>query len=299
MRRPTASCLLLLASCGARIAGNASDQEVRDAASDADAPGSAIDASSFGPWAMPAMVTPAATPATEEDSTLSASALELVFTVNVRNNGKDLYYTSRTAIGQPWTAAQPLFHTAASEEAPRFSADGLALFFATDPVTGGNLDVYFSTRAEVGSTVWSAPRPLTGFDTAAAEKWFAPCSDQQHYVVVEGANGSAATDLYEGTIGGGAPQPITQLNTAATETGAFLTADCLTLYFASTRVTPGRIFVSHRATVASPWQLPDEIDDFKLGGTDTQEDPSLSADGRVFAFASNAAGNKDVYLTTR
>jgi hypothetical protein len=297
-----ASCLLLLASCGARIAGNSADQEVRDAAMDAEpptSPGSAIDASPFGPWAMPAAVTPAASAANEDDVTLSASALEIVFAVATRNNGKDLYYTARTALGEPWGAAQPLFTTAASEETPRFSADGLTLYFATDPVTRGNLDVYFSTRAAVGSTQWSTPKLLTGFDTAATEKWFAPCSDQQHYVIVEGTDGNTATDLYEGTIDGGTPQPITQLNTAATETGAFLTADCLTLYFASTRVTPGRIFVSHRATVASPWQLPDEIDDLVLGGTDTQEDPSVSADGHAFAFASNAAGNTDIYLTTR
>jgi hypothetical protein len=299
-----ASCLLLLASCGARITGNAADQEIRDAAIAPDAPtspGPVIDASSLGPWLAPAAVTPAATPATEDDVTLSSDALELVFAVaDAGGNKKHLFYTQRTAIGAPWATARPLFNTAASEETPRFSTDNRTLYFATNPTAGNDLDVYFSTRQAAGATQWSAPKLFTGFNTAATEKWFAPCSDK-HYVIVQSSADASATDtdLFEGTIDGGLAQPITQLNTIANETGAFLTADCLTLYFASFRTAPERIFVSHRATVASPWQLPAEIDDFKLGGTDNQEDPWVSPDGHTFAFASNAAGNKDIYLSTR
>ena len=63
---------------------------------------------------------------------------------------------------------------------------------------------------------------------------------------------------------------------------------------------PERIFVSHRASVDAPWQPPVRVDDFKIAaGNGAQEDPWLSADGHTFAFASDAAGTKDIYLSTR
>ena len=58
------------------------------------------------------------------------------------------------------------------------------------------------------------------------------------------------------------------------------------------------IFVSHRLSVTAPWDLPIPVDDFPATGGN-QEDPWLSADKRTFAFASDAAGTKDIYLSTR
>src|SRR5262249_42069353 len=105
-------------------------------------------------------------------------------------------------------------------------------------------------------------------------------------------------DLFEGTLGGGEPVPLVTLNSTASDTGAFLTANCLTIYFASFRTTPEAIFVSHRASVDAPWDKPTQVDTWSLTGGN-QEDPRLSADQRTFAFASDAGGTKDIYLSTR
>jgi Tol biopolymer transport system component len=281
MRRPTTSCILLLASCGAHLSGDPAD----------------------GGWSAPAAVKVAATQAIEDDVTLTANALEMVYAIADPMTGKkDLYHTSRTAIGAPWAPVVPLpfDRTASSEETPRFSVDDRTLYFASDRAADdGNLDIYAVTHAPAATTPWGSPQRVAPFDTMATEKWLSPCSDG-HYVVVQ-STAAGDTDLFEGTLGSAAPPaPIGALNTTDSETGAFLTADCLTLYFASFHVKPERIFVSHRASVGSPWQAPTEVDDFPIGnGTDAQEDPWLSADGHTFAFASNAAGTKDIYLSTQ
>jgi hypothetical protein len=290
MRRVTTSCILLLASCGAQISSDPADEHPFNG---------------DGPWPAPVAVTVAATQAIEDDVTLTSNALEMVYAIADPKSGKkDLYYTSRTAIGAPWAPVVPLpfDRTTSSEETPRFSVDDRTLYFASDRAADdGNLDIYAVTHSVTATAAWGKPEPVAPLTTAQTEKWLAPCSGG-HYVVVQSTT-AGDTDLFEGTLGTAAPPtPISVLNTTDGETGAFLTADCLTLYFASFRVTPERIFMSHRASVDAPWQPPTRVDDFKIGsGTDAQEDPWLSADGRTFAFASNAAGNgnKDIYLSSR
>lgn len=307
MRWPMTSCILLLASCGAHISSNPEDVPVAvDAGVGVDASVPAPDApppdaAPLGPWSAPAAVTVAATTANEDDVTLTSNALEMVYAIADPTTGKkDLYYTSRTAIGAPWAAVAKLpFDTTASEETPRFSVDDRTLYFASDRTTAGNLDIYSVTHTATATAMWGTPQLVAPFTTTATEKWLSVCSGG-HYVVVQ-STAAGDTDLYEGLLGSTTPPaPIGVLNTAMDETGAFLTPDCLTVYFASFRVPPEKIYVSHRASVGSPWQPPVRVDDFKIGaGTDAQEDPWLSPDGRTFAFASNASGTKDVYLSTR
>ncbi|HEX7840864.1 MAG TPA: hypothetical protein VF469_25475 [Kofleriaceae bacterium] len=264
------------------------------------------DATQLGAWSTPAKVGPAATTAVEDDVTLSSDALEMIFAVEVTNattntTTKDFYYTSRSSIGAAWAKPEPVpFDTGSSEETPRFSGDDKTLYFASDRATAGNLDIYSVKRQAAGNTTWGTPVLVAGVNTSATEKWFTPCTGG-HYVVVRSV-ANAGTDLFEGTLGGGAPTTIANLNSTASDTGAFLTQDCLTIYFASFRTTPVKIFTSHRATLTDAWPPPTPVDDFKIGtGGDNQEDPWLSPDGKTFAFASDAAGNgnKDIYLSTR
>ncbi|TMQ22960.1 MAG: hypothetical protein E6J91_00785 [Deltaproteobacteria bacterium] len=299
MRRPMTSALLLLSACEARLSSSSGPGDVPDATAVPDAAiDAASDAAPLGRWSPAAPVQVAATPAVEDDVTLSSDAREMVFAVAVAGtNTKDLYYTFRTSTDTPWAAVVKLpFDTDASEEAPRFSGDNKTLYFASDRVTAGDLDIYSVSHDAAGSTMWGAPRPVTAVNTGATQKWFAPCGIDR-YVVVQSTT-DAGTDLFEGTLGGGPPAPLTRLNSADSDTGAFLTQDCLTIYFASFRTTPEKIFVSHRLSVTAPWDLPIPVDDFPATGGN-QEDPWLSADKRTFAFASDAAGTKDIYLSTR
>jgi WD40-like Beta Propeller Repeat len=292
MRRIVMWGSLALVACEAHITGGA----LRDGG---DVDDGGLDAAPLGPWSTPTKVSPAATLATEDDVTLSGDALEAVWAIQVAN-GKDLYYASRPAIGAPWSLATrlPFSGDAASEETPRFSPDDITLYFSSDR-DNGRLDIYGVSRPKPGSTEWSGARPLDDKlinSLANVEKWFAVCTEG-YYVMAKGGGGS--TDLVEGKLGSGVePKPITVLNTDDTETGAWLSRDCLTLYFASTRTDPELIYSSHRASVDAPWGPPTPMRDFAALGGD-QEDPWLSPDGRTFVFASSAGGNKDIYLSTR
>ena len=301
------SLLMLLTACEARISGTSGDvttdateteidagAEAIDAAAKIDAP---IDAVVLGPWSTPAKILAASTTGSDEDdSTLSSNALELIFAIDSRD-GKDLYYSSRPSAAGAWTTAVKLpFNTTKSDETPRLSADDKTLYFASD--RNGTLDVYTVTRAAAGSTTWGTPQALATVNTNnLGEKWYMPCGTN-HYIMAQSV-GDNDSDLVEGTIGS-PPTAITTLNSPQAETGTLVTPDCLTIYFASKRANPTMIYTSHRATLTAPWQPPTAVTDFKItGGNGNQEDPWMSPDGRTFVFASDAAGSKDIYISTR
>ena len=84
----------------------------------------------------------------------------------------------------------------------------------------------------------------------------------------------------------------------ATETGTFITQDCLTAYFASTRSGTNKIYTSTRTSPTDPWPTPTLITDFMAVGGN-QEDPWLAPDQRTFMFVSDISGTKDVYVSAR
>ena len=91
------------------------------------------------------------------------------------------------------------------------------------------------------------------------------------YFMVQGT-ANDGTDLVVGTLGStNKPTPIAELNSAQNETGTYLSPDCLTIYFASTRPTstsPSMIYKSTRPSVTAAWQPPTPMTDFKiLGGS--------------------------------
>lgn len=291
---------LLASACGARLTDPSEEPlDANAIGGGGDDSGNVAPADAFmlGPWGTPALIPGASTTtADEDDGTLSNSGLELVFalTVTADANRKDLYIATRTTTSMPFGTPTklPFSATGSSEETPRFSPDDNTLYFASDRAGGaGGLDIYKATRTMAGGA-WSAPAAVVGPNTAANEKWFMPCGTTTSYIVIAGP------DLAAGTVGGPAPTVIAELNSTSTETGTFLTSDCLTIDFASARTGTSLMYTSHRTSMTTAWQTPTQVIDFAaLGGA--QEDPWIAADGRTFVFASNKAGTKDVYIATR
>src|SRR5262245_14381631 len=212
-RTPLWSVLALLCACDARLS-----DAPRDGAGGGDArTDGALDALAYGPWSRPGKVLEAATPATEDDVTLSSDALEMIFAV-ADTGGKDLYYTQRTSLTAPWSPSEklPIDTTGNSEETPRFSADDKTLYFASDRAGNGTLDIYALSRPEVGKNTWDAQLRSIGAvnTTTDVEKWYMPCGTD-HYVLVRSTS-LGTTDLFEGTLGAGMPSPIKDLNSDAT-----------------------------------------------------------------------------------
>ena len=88
------------------------------------------------------------------------------------------------------------------------------------------------------------------------------------------------------------------LSSSDGETGTFLTQDCLTTYFASSRDGTNRIYTASRPTLDAPWSTPAIVVDVAALGGD-QQDPFIAIDQRTFVFVSDADGTNDVYISTR
>jgi hypothetical protein len=292
----------LVSACNAQISGASGDRMMPDAAAAADSalPDAPV---TLGPWSTPAIIPPAAlSTANEDDDTLSANALEMIFAIE-GTSGKDLFYTARSSATADWSTAVTVpFNSPQSDETPRLSDDGLTLFFASGRAGHGNLDIWSVQRTALDNTTWGMPQPMLNIGTdTLLEKWFMPCGTDR-YVMVQ-ATASNGTDLVEGSLAGGTPAAVTELNSPQNETGTFVSRDCLTIYFASNRpssASPTKIYTSHRASLTSPWVMPSVVVDFPIpGSTAGQEDPWRSEDGRTFVFASDAAGTRDIYISTR
>ena len=312
MRRPTTTLGLSLAlaavglgGCQARISGAPADlaTDAGGTTSDSALPSDGPGVVQLGPWSMPAKVSVASGAPSEEDASLSSNTLEMFFAIDPTDpndtTGKHLFYSSRATVNDPWSdpAGLPFDDPSFSNETPRLSADDKTLYFASARAGKGNLDIFKVARSAPGSLDWGKVDLVSVSTTTLNEKWFAPCQDG-HYLMAQ-SNGSAEPDLVEGVVGGAAA-PADALNSMASETGAFLTADCLTAYFASTRSSTSRLYRAQRNSLTSPWSAPARVTDFAaIGGN--QEDPWISPDGKTFVFVSDAttAGNKDVYLSTR
>jgi len=292
--------LVVLCACKAEIGGGSSNitsdsnTAPSDGAPTPDAP---------QPWSAPRLVPGANTAIDEDDGTLSHSGLEMVFGAEDAADGgrKHLYYIRRdTPTSTTWSAPVALgFYVAGTtDQTPRFAANDLTLFFGSNRTgTTGGLDVWQVTRSATTSTTWSTPALVPGVNSTATDKWFMPC-DGSRYLLISSRSPSTTEDVYEGTLGGGAPTLVAELSSDGGETGTFVTADCLSAYFASTRSGNNVIYAATRATATSTWSAPAPVTDFMaLGGG--QEDPWLSPDGKTFVLASNVSGSKDVYISTR
>lgn len=308
MRSRWRMLLLLLCACKAEIGGNPADPDAIGA-SDGGTDAAPDAVGTFGPWAAPAMIPGASTPgASEDDGTLSNSKLELVFALAdaaIDNGRKHLYWTSRPSVtSMTWSTPVRLAFNldGTSDETPRFSADDKTLYFASNRAgTAGGLDVWQTTRPTVGvATGWTSPTRVATVNSAQTDKWCLPCSVGRYLMISSRTPTSTNDDVYEGTMGGAAPTRVAELSSAdAGDTGPFLSSDCRTAYFASTRSGTNRIYTATRPTATGTWGPPALLPDFMATGL-AQEDPWLSEDQRTFVFsATTTAGNKDLYITTR
>lgn len=287
--------ILLLGACKAELADAPSD-----GGTSAQIDGNGFvptDATSDGPTALGAWGTPMKIPGGdsalgEDDPALTSNKLELIFKRSDTNDS-NLYLMTRATATSAWGPVTPLtvLNSGGNEESPRLSPDDLTLYFARDG------EIYRSTRAAVGGA-WGAATTVPIFNTAnVTEKWAVVCSTG--YAMVSRAVTNRGQDLFEGTLAAGANTAVTQLNSTSNEQGTFITSDCLRIYFQSNR-TDGQfdIYTATRLNATAAWSNPTILPDFNTTTFD-EEDAWISADQRTFVFASNASGNKDLYISTR
>lgn len=156
-------------------------------------------------------------------------------------------------------------------------------------VTRGTATV---TRAGVR---WAIP-PLCVLVIASCET---PAPVATRVLQARGDIAAAAPSEWSEPVNLGAP-----INSPGADQSPALSADGLTLYFASDR--PGGlggvdVWVSHRASPDGPWDTPVNLGP-TINSPDGDTGPDLSPDGHLLFFSSNRAGgvgNNDVYVSYR
>lgn len=286
---------LLLCACKAELGdgGAASDSTTMPDATTTVVP---IDAATtdapvmLGPWSAADPVSGASSSVGEDDCTMSSNTRELYFKRNDAGD-QNLYVMTRATPADPWSAPEALaiLNTAGTEESPRLSSDDLTMYF------GRAGQIYMTKRASLTSP-WEAPAEVAALNTTAYEKWAAVCDNG--YAIVSRSTTDNGQNLFEGTVTGGAPTELTALNSASAEQGTLLSTDCLRVYFQSNRDGQFNIYMATRASLTTAWSDPTALPDFNTTEF-SEEDPWISSDERVFMFASNKNGNKDLFISTR
>lgn len=290
--------LSVSAACGVKqTPALLTDDAIRD-----DAPVADLDAAvdpnttdaALGAWSAPAKVDPVAMPALQEDdASMSPDELEMTFAIAVGGT-KQLSRVKRATTSSAWGAVTSLNIQVANvtDQTPRYTKDGLTLYFASN--RGGNEDIYKMTRATTASA-WSAPTAVAEVNTAARERWFAPC-DGGRYLLNSDRVTADNLDVYEGTLGGGPPTLVASFSSATNETGAFISFNCKHAFFATTVGTTLGVMESFR--IANAWTTPTPVIEINTA-SNAEQDPWLSIDGKRMLFVSNVLGSNDLYMITR
>jgi hypothetical protein len=283
-----ATLTLSLAACG-RVAFD----ETRDgSALDID---SVVDAAPLLPFG-PRQALTAISNATEDDPTLTADGLEIIFE-STRAGGcgaADLWWSQRAALDQPFAPPLhlPTLCTASDDEHPGFSPDGLTIYFASNRGGGaGAYDIWKSTRPIRGSSAWSAPVNVTELNDAGDIEGPQPVADDLTMVLAVGPNSvdeqvhvttrATPSDPWSPTV----PLSAVDVNLAATTDSApAMSGDRRALYFSSNRGDgTHRIYRAERVELTDPFGPAVHVSE--LSPT-SASDPWISPDERIIVFAS-------------
>jgi len=232
-------------------------------------------------------------------------------------------YFSSTAPAELWVA-----HRSASTEAfgapaliaaqnssslefdPTVSSDGLTLWFSSNRVANEGTHLYVATRASTLAEfgVPGVAATINATDTTQADVHpFLTADGNELWFVSSRAGGGGALNIWHAarTSGGFAPPAIVpELNSSSEDWLPTLSADRLTVYFASTRPAAGTkggfdTWRSHRSTVNDGFREPTLVDELNTAGNEAVT--WLSADNcRVYgAGASSGSGIYRLYVATR
>jgi hypothetical protein len=246
--------------------------------------------------------------ADDEKPTLTSDLLQIYF-VSTRSGGPgsgDVWAASRAAPADPWGAPVLVsaVSTAQHEKSPAVSADGLALWLASDRPGGqGGLDIWLSTRMALDGT-WSTPVVVPALNSAGDEIPRPPGAGR---LVMPLARRAQSTDGYQtfAASRAAAGQPWTQpvrmddVDTANIDTDGLLTDDGLSLYFSSDRVSAGDqdLFLAERTESTAPFTIFTPLSE--LNSPHADRDPWVSPDGHLILFVSDRSGSLKIYSAFR
>jgi len=200
-------------------------------------------------------------------------------------------------------------NTASFERSPSISADGLTLYFASDQ-DGPLSDLYQATRVSTDDPFSNVENLGAIVNSAATELGVSISAN--NLTLYFASNRSGDYDLYQATrtstgdVFGNVSKVEGSVNSTADERGPNISADELTLYFASDRESGEGARDLYRATRPSTSDPFGNVEN--LGSTintaGRDGSPSISFDGLTLFFASDRPGSEsedilDLWLTAR
>lgn len=224
--------------------------------------------------------------------------------------GFDLFITSRGTTSSPYLAAAnagSFLNTAYDETAPTLTDDGLSLYFDRKV---GTFQIYQAKRVSTSDTFgFGALVPFIGGGGATND--FGPFVSRDGariYFTSDRKPNVGDFDIYRADVGGSGyfqmPVRLTELSLKGSASAVpVLTADELTMYFASTRPDPQAkgsydVWRATRATKNDPFGALVVVPELSTGAIDFPS--SISNDGCTILLTSDRAGGQlEIYSATR
>jgi Tol biopolymer transport system component len=240
--------------------------------------------------------------AVEADRTpfITADGSTLLFTSQRPGSaGWDIWMSTRSGPAAPWTAPTSIVELSSgwSELHPYLEPNGFEIYFSsTRPGGLGFEDIWLATRASVADA-FGTPTNVTALSSSDVDS--APELSSDGLTVYFHSirfGGLGATDLYTATrpsLGAafGTPTLMANVNSSGGDREPTVTADGLTLIFASNRgggAGAEDLWMATRPDTASPFSAAVNISE--LNTNYFEQDPAISPDGMSLYFAGTSPG---------
>jgi hypothetical protein len=305
-----ALCALLAVACEQTVRlgdGRAGDADTgADAAVDSgvDAHAPAVDAGHVPTgFSEPKVIVALSTDSSVDDDPSLTNDLALVYFDSKRDGGKgkeDIWSADRADPSADWNApvAVDALNTADRETGIALSADGLRIWFSSDrPDSKGGLDVFTAERAS-RTDDWGAVTRVAELSTDDDDLVSAVNDAETICLLGRRPQGTDDYDMYmaERASDGdswSSPKAISELDTKANESDAFLLGDGRDLLFTRSK----DLQVARRPSATAPFTLVGPL--AELNSSDDDRDPWATADLGYVVFSSNRSGSYELYESSR
>ncbi|MEM9457470.1 MAG: hypothetical protein AAGF11_25040 [Myxococcota bacterium] len=251
------------------------------------------------------------TNANDDDPSLTADMLEIVFESN-RSGNQDLYASSRSRVDDEWDPPQPIteLNEVSTENTPELSADGLILMFSSTRRNRPDADVFISYRSSRNDP-WEPPLEVTELNTSDEEN--APTlipTLQQIYLCSGRPSGLMGQNIWRAdvTMDGavlsfGPPEIVMDVSTDDNDCSTAVSPDGLVIVFDIADDQNTAIWEATRDSAGGVFGNAARHDELDVDGQSDQ-DPWVSPDGHVIYFSSTRPDNgedngQDIYLAER
>jgi len=236
--------------------------------------------------------------------TLTNDELTLLFSSLRDDSGtfSHIYETSRPSTASAFgTSAAISVNGPTNDSDPALTPDGLTLYFQSD--RAGNMgDIYVATRSSLGADFGSVAS-VDAVNTADDDTQPALDVDGSLWLASTRAGGQGGYDLFRAAPSAGtfaAPVAETELNSTEDDWSPTLTADGLTIFFASTR-GGGQggydIYFASRPSIADPFSTPQPLSELNTGENELPH--WLSRDGCRLYLERSQGNAYEMYVATR